>query len=411
VLGGKRIAVTGLGALSALGQSVSENAKALWEPRSGIAMRTLDPGPHGPAPQTLPLALVAPGYEAPLESHLGRRVCGALDPFAALALCATFEALGDAGLIGAPALNSRTAIVLGHGLGGLDSLEKGYERFYGAKSPRLHPTTVPRVMLSAASSAVAMSFGVRGPVFATSSACASSAHAIAQGAALIAMGLCDVAITGGSESIATPGCMRAWEAIRALASETCRPFSAERDGLVVGEGAGILILEELEHAQRRGAVVHGELVGIGLSSDARHLTQPALDGPVAALAQASEPAGLVNAESVLISAHGTGTVLNDRNEAAAIREVFEARAHAHPVIATKSAHGHLMGGTAALQAALGLHCLAEQLAPPILNYLGPDPGCELDLVLGAARRISSTHLLVNAFAFGGLNACLAFARV
>jgi nodulation protein E len=202
--------------------------------------------------------------------------------------------------------------------------------------------------------------------------------------------------------------MRAWEAIHALASETCRPFSAGRDGLVVGEGAGILILEELEHARRRGARLHGELVGVGLSSDAGHLTQPSFEGPVAALAQASESAGIASAESVLISTHGTGTTLNDQNEAAAIRRVFGERGH--PVIATKSAHGHLMGGTAALQAAIGLHCLAEQLAPPVLNYLGPDPSCELDLVLGRARPITSTHLLVNAFAFGGLNACLAFAR-
>ena len=410
MFGGRRIAVTGLGAVCALGHSVAESWKALCEPRSGIAMRTLDPGPRGPAPQTLPLALVAPGYEVPVEAHLRRRVCSALDPFAALALSAAFEALSEAALLDSPALRSRGAVVLGHGFGGGDSLEKTYQRFYGERSARLHPTTVPRAMMSAAASAVAMSFGVRGPVFATSSACTSSAHAIAQGAALIQMGLADVAITGGSEAIATPACMRAWEAIHALAAETCRPFSAQRDGLVMGEGAGALILEELEHARRRGARVHGELVGVGLSSDAHHLTQPSFDGPVAALAQASDSAMLSDADGVLISAHGTGTVLNDRNEAAAIHKVFGARAAAHPVIATKSAHGHLIGGSAALQAVIGLKALGERLAPPILNYLAPDPSCSLDLVLDRARPISSTHLVVNAFAFGGLNACLAFAH-
>lgn len=406
--GRRQVAVTGLGAISALGHSVAENWKTVCEPRSGIAPQTLDAGPHGPAPQTLPLARVAPGYEAPVEAHLGRRACNALDPFAALALSAAFEALGDAKLLDAAELRRRAGIVLGHGFGGGEALEKAFARFYGDKTARVHPTTIPRAMMSAAVSAVAMSFGIRGPVFATSSACASSAHAIAQGAALIALGQAEIVIAGGSEAMATPVSMATWQAIRALASETCRPFSARRDGLVMGEGAGVLVLEELGHARRRGATIHGELVGVGMSSDAHDLTQPALDGAVAALSQASESGGLLDAESVLISAHGTGTVLNDQNEAAAIHKVFGARGATHPVIATKSGHGHLLGGSAAVQAVIGLRALAEQLAPPILNYLGPDPSCSLDLVLGQARPITSTHLLVNAFAFGGLNCCLAF---
>jgi nodulation protein E len=265
-------------------------------------------------------------------------------------------------------------------------------------------------MMSAAASAVSMSFGVCGPAFVTSSACASSAHAIAQGAALVASGQADLAITGGSEAMVTPTSLRAWQAIRALASETCRPFSAQRDGLVMGEGAGILILEELGHARQRGATVYAELIGVGLSSDAHDLTQPSLDGAVAALGKACESERVLDADGVLISAHGTGTILNDENEAAAIHKVFGARAATHPVIATKSAHGHLLGGSAALQAVIGMRALTEQLAPPILNYLAPDPSCDLDLVLGRARPISSDFLVVNAFAFGGLNACLAFAR-
>jgi len=411
VSAGRRIAVTGLGAVSALGHSAAENWKAACEPRCGIARQTLDPGADAPPEaQTLPLARVEPGFEAPVEAHLGRRVCGGLDRFAALALAASFEALREAGLLDQPALRERAAVVLGHGFGGAETLEKGYQRYFGAKQARPHPTTVPRAMLSAPVSAVAMSFGVRGPVFAVSSACASSAHAIAQGAALIQMGATDVAITGGSEAIVTPGSMRAWEALRALASETCRPFSAGRDGMVMGEGAGVLVLEDLAHAQRRGARVLGELVGVGMTSDAHHLTQPSFEGPVGALSQASRAGGLASAERVLIAAHGTGTPLNDENEAAAIREVFGARAPEHPVIATKSGHGHLIGGSAALQAVIGLQSLAEQLAPPILNYLGPDPACALDLVLERARSVVCSHLLVNAFAFGGLNACLAFAR-
>jgi nodulation protein E len=404
----RRIAVTGLGAISALGHSAVESWKAACEPRSGIALHTLDPGPDAPEAQTLPLARVEPGFERAVEAHFGRRVCGQLDRFAALALAAAFEGLRDAALLDDPDLH-RAAVVLGHGFGGAETLEKGYQRYFGARIPRVHPITVPRAMLSAGVSAVAMSFGIRGPVFAVSSACASSAHAVAQGAALIQMGAADVAVTGGSEAIITPATMRAWDAVRALSSETCRPFSTGRDGMVMGEGAAALVLEELEHARRRGARVLGELVGIGMSSDAHHLTQPSLEGPVTAMTQAHRAAGLAHAKGVLIAAHGTGTPLNDENEAAAIHAVFGDRAAQQPVIATKSAHGHLIGGSAALQAVIGLHSLAEQLAPPILNYLGPDPLCVLDLVLERARRISCSHLLVNAFAFGGLNACLAFA--
>jgi nodulation protein E len=404
--GSRRVVVTGFGAVSALGSSAHENWRAARDGRSAIAVATIDPGPNGPPANAYPLAAPAPGYEAIVHDHFGRPVCDVLDPFASLALCASLEGLKQAGLIGADVLDARTAVVFGHGMGGLATLEKSYERFYGRKSPRTHPTTVPRVMVSAAVSAVAMGFSVHGPVFAISSACSSSSHAIAQGASLIAMGLVDVAITGGSEAIATPGSMRAWESIQALSKTTCRPFSAQRDGMVMGEGGAALILEEREHARARGATILGELVGMGMTSDAVHITQPALDGPVSAMRQAI--AGLQDADDILISAHGTGTALNDQNEAAAIRAVFPGRRPA--VIATKSAHGHLIGGSAALQAVIALQGLNEGLAPPVLNYLAPDPDCDVDLVLGEARPIKSSHLLLNAFAFGGLNVALAFAK-
>ena len=312
-------------------------------------------------------------------------------------------------MLGSPSLDARTAVVLGHGMGGLSTLETGYERFYGKRMSRLHPTTVPRVMLSSAVSAVAMTYGVHGVVFATSSACASSAHAIAQGAALLASGLADVAIVGGSEAISTPGCMRAWQAIHALSETTCKPFAKDRDGMVMGEGAGVLVIETLEHARARGAHVHCELVGAGMTSDAFHITQPSLAGPVAAMRQACAGTNLGGDAQVLIAAHGTGTPLNDANEAAAIGEVFADRASGCPVIATKSGHGHLIGGSAALQAAVAIRALNEGIAPPIANTIEPDPACPIDLVLGAARAITASHVLVNAFAFGGLNASLLFA--
>jgi nodulation protein E len=404
--------VTGLGAVSALGTDVRQTWEAVVAGRSGIAPHLFDAGAHGPEPVTLPGAFPPEGFQAAFETRFGRKVASGVDRFALLALCAAYEALDQAGLIDHPALDQRTAVVLGHGQGGFETLEKSYERFFGLKTQRMHPATVPKVMVSGAVSAVAMQFGVHGPVFATSSACASSAHAIVQGAGLIAMGLADVAVVGGSEAIATPSAMSAWQAVQALAQTTCRPFSKGRDGMVMAEGGAVLVLETLEHAQARGAVILGEYLGGGMSSDAFHITQPSLEGTTAAMRRACEAAGVAGGvggdEELLIAAHGTGTVLNDENEAATIQAVFGQATPRHPVIATKSAHGHLIGGSAALQTVIALQSLAAGLAPPILNYLGPDPACDLNLVLGQARPIAARKAVVNAFAFGGLNVSMVF---
>ena len=404
-----QIVVTGLGAVSALGLSADENWEAAKAGRGGIEPHTFDPGQHGPAAATTPAALVKGDATAALESALGRRIGGSLDPFASLALKAAHEALSEAGLVGAP-LGPRAAVVMGNGIGGLFTLEKAYERFFGLKATKVHPLTIPRVMVSAPVSAIAMEFGATGAVFATSSACASSGHAIAQGAALIAGGLADIAVVGGSEAMATPAGMRSWDGLQAMSETTCRPFSSGRDGMIIGEGAAALVLERESHAKARGAAALATWAGAGLSSDAFHWTQPSLEGTTAAMTQALAPAGLADAAEVLISTHGTGTPLNDKNEAAAIRQVFGARAMDHPVIATKSAHGHVIGASAALQTVIALRALAARQAPPILNFLGPDPECELDLVLGHARPIKADALIVNAFAFGGLNVTLAFVR-
>jgi len=405
----RRIAITGLGAVSALGIGARVNWEAARDGRSGIVAHRFEGGPHAPEPVTLPAALTPEGHAQALEDRFSRKVSGGLDRFAVLGLCAAHEALEQAGLVDHPALSHRTGIVLGHGQGGQETLERSYERFFGLKSQRMHPGTVPKIMVSGGVSAVAMQFGVHGPTFATSSACASSAHAIVQGAGLIQTGLADIAIVGGSEAIATPGSMAGWQAIQALATETCRPFSRDRDGMVMGDGGAVLILEDMDHARARGAEILGEYLGAGMTSDAFHITQPSLDGASGAIRQAATAAGLLEADEVLISAHGTGTPLNDRNEAAAIQAVFGERTPRHPVIATKSAHGHLIGGSAALQAVIALQALKTGLAPPVLNYNEPDPECVVALVLGEARSIQARHALVNAFAFGGLNVSLAFA--
>ncbi|HEV2531949.1 beta-ketoacyl-[acyl-carrier-protein] synthase family protein [Phenylobacterium sp.] len=404
----RRIAITGLGAVSAIGLGAKANWDAAREGRSGIAPHRFEGGQHAPEPVTLPAALTADGFAAGLEARFGRKVSGTLDRFALLGLAAAYEAIEQAGLVDHAALDQRTAIVLGHGQGGQETLEKSYERFFGLKSQRMHPATVPKIMVSGGVSAVAMQFGVHGPTFATSSACASSAHAIVQGAGLIQTGLADVAIVGGSEAIATPGCMAGWMAIQALADATCRPFSKDRDGMVMADGGAALILEDYEHARARGAEILAEYLGAGMTSDAFHITQPSLEGTSGAMRQAIANGGLAEADEVLISAHGTGTPLNDKNEAASIRAVFGERARRHPVIATKSAHGHLIGGSAALQAVIALQALKAGLAPPVLNFNEPDPECDVDVVVGQARPIKARHALVNAFAFGGLNVSMAF---
>jgi len=403
-----RAVVTGLGAVSPLGHDIDANWTAAREGRGSIAIRTLDSGRHGPPAPPMPMALVEPGIQQKVEALLDHRL-GTLDPTSVYALAAVCEALQKAGLWKHEVLEHRTAIVFGHGYIGGHTLEGAYERYFGLKS-RVHPLTVPRIMVSAPVSAISMELGIKGPGFAVSSACSSSGHAVAQAAMMIGAGLADLAIVGGSEAMVAPGILWAWESLQALSKNNLRPFSKGRDGTVMGEGAAAMILESPAHAEARGATVLGELCGIGMSSDAFHWTQPSLEGAKTAISQACANAGVLESEGLLISAHGTGTVLNDKNEAQAINEIFGSRAPSHHVIATKSAHGHLIGASTALQTVIGLVALREKLAPPVLNYLEPDPDCDINLVLGEARPIASTHLLVNSFAFGGLNTALVFRR-
>ena len=406
--GERRVVVTGLGAASCLGHSAAETWAAVLAGQSGIRLHTFDSGEYGPPPFTAPAALVPDGYEQACEAAMGRRIVGALDPFALYALGSAFEALRQADLLEHGALKKRTAIVLGHGQGAFSTMEGCFERFFGRRTPRVHPYSIPRGMMSAGVSAISMQFGIQGPGFATSSACASSAHAMLQGAELVRSGVADIAVVGGSDAMCTPGGMAVWLSIGAVSPTTCRPFSEGRDGMVLGDGGAILVLEALEHAEARGAQILGEFLAGATSSDAFHITQPSLEGPTAAMRETAEAARLLEEDEVLISAHGTGTPLNDQNEAAAIGQVFGDAVRRHPVIATKSAHAHVLGGSPALQAVIGLMALRDRLAPPILNFLGPAPDCDLNLVLGEPRKLQARRMLLNAFAFGGSNVALAF---
>ena len=401
----RRVAVTGLGCVSALGQGVESSWARLMAGEGGI--RPVSRRVAGDANLAFdgPAAPVEALDPAPLSARFGPRPVANLDPLAAFALVATHEALEQAGVIDHPVLAERTAVVYGSGSGGNATLEEAYHRLFGRRTGSVHPQTVPRQMLSAPVSHISMSYGIRGPAFAVASACASASHAVGEAMHMIRAGRCEVAIAGGTEAALTYGSWQAWEALKAMAPDACRPFSRDRKGMVLGEGAATLVLESAAHARARGARVLGWIDGEGASSDAHHLTAPSGEGAVSALRRALADAGVSAEEAVLVSAHGTGTPLNDKAEARALRTVLGAALDGSLVIATKSAHGHLIGAGGALELLIGLLALERGMAPPVLGWLGPDPECDVPLPL-APTPIAYRTLVTSSFAFGGLNSVL-----
>ena len=390
------VVITGMGCVSGLGLGMAET----W--RRVVAGEGAIPAPLGNEPSIA--AIEAGTIDAALAGHALRQM-GKLDPLSAYALVAGIEAVSQAGLIGHRVLDEQTAVLLGCGSGGNATIDTGYERLYASGAARVHPQTVSASMISAPASHLSMLLGTHGPAFVLASACASSAHAIGEAMHMIRAGRVKVAVAGGAEACLNRGSMVAWNSLGVLAPDTCRPFSAERKGMVLGEGAAVLVLEDAEHAAARGATVLGELVGYGASADAAHITAPDRAGIELAIRAAHRDASVATDEPALIAAHGTGTALNDAAEAAALHSVYGVALPRHRVIATKSAHGHLIGAAGAIGFAIGMTALAERRAPPVLNRLGPDPACELPLVL-APEPIAARVLVANSFAFGGLNAVL-----
>jgi nodulation protein E len=406
-----RAVVVGLGCVSALAQGVGANWSRLKDGVSGI--RLLDrrhPDADWLAMQG-PAASIDSLDASAAEAFAGRKITAQLDPVAAYAVVATYEALSDAGLITEPAIRADASIIYGSASGGNLTQEDGFVRILIKGQPNVHPLSVPKMMSSAPVSHLSMIFGVTGVAFAISSACASSAHAIAEGAQMIRAGRTKVAIVGGAEASLTFGAWSAWRSLRVLAPDACRPFSIDRKGMVLGEGAVTLVLEELDHARARGATIYAEVVGVGDSSDAAELTAPSAEGASAALGRAYADAGLPPDTPVIVSAHGTGTPLNDKTETEVLRGALGGDLSRHRVIATKSAHGHLLGAAGAMGFLFGVLALREGVAPPILEYLGPDPDCDLPLALGGAQVFEAEALVSNAFAFGGLNSVLIARRV
>ena len=398
----RRVAITGIGVVSAVGLNRQQFWQSLAEGKCGI-------GPiESISTEGLRFQHAAEvrGFD-PLVA-LDPKEVDQLDRNAHFAIAAAREAVDDARLELTRELGERCAIATGCAVGGKASEDASYYELYAEKKTRFHPLTIPRVMANGAASAISSKFGITGPVWNVSTACSSANHALGQAFAMVRGGQVEVALAGGCEGLMAYGFLKAWDVMRVVAPDTCRPFSKDRKGMVLGEGAAILILEPLERAQARGARIYCEIAGFGLGSDAFHLTMPSPDGGARAMSMALRDAGLAPEQIGYINAHGTGTPANDSTETKAIRAVFGDHAERLPVSSTKSMHGHALGAAGALEAAATVLALHHGLLPPTANYTTPDPECDLDVVPNVSRAVRVEAALSNSFAFGGLNAVLAF---
>jgi nodulation protein E len=403
----RRVAITGLGIISPLGLNLADSWNSLSEGRCAIQrLQSVD---------TSRVALkIENGAEVrgfdPLKHFEGGKDAH-LDRFAQFAVVAAREAMRDSGLELTPTLREKGVVICGSGVGGQLAIEKGFEDLYVLDRGRVHPLTIPKTMSNAGASHISMETGITGPTYTVSTACSSANHAMGQAFRMIRDGEADVAVTGGSEAPFGIGFLKAWEAMRVIAPDTCRPFSKDRRGMILGEGGAMMILEPFESARARGAKIYAEICGFGMSSDAHHLTQPTVQGPSRAMRDALRLAGMAPEEIGYINAHGTGTPGNDPVESRAIREVFGAHADKLAVSSTKSMHGHALGAAGALEAVATVLALYHGILPPTANYNERDPECDLDYIPNQPRIQQVQAALSNSFAFGGLNAVLAFRAV
>ena len=396
-----RVVITGLGVVSSVGQSTQDYWESLITGRSAFASPTL-----GSAAQaTTKLVGEVKGFDP--AAHFESSQILLLDRVSQFAIVAARQAVSQSGLVLRGELAERTAAIIGTGSGGHTTVDENFHRLYAEGAVRLHPLTIPKAMISAPASQVSLFCGTKGPAFAISSACASATHAIGQAFHMVRSGSVVCAVTGGTEASITFGAMKGWEAMRIMSPDTCRPFSKDRKGMVIGEGAAVVVLEALEHARSRGADILAEIVGFGMSADAKDLTAPDANGMAraitATLADAAVPPDMID----YVNAHGTGTAANDSAETAALHRSFGAHARHLVVSSTKSIVGHALGAAGALEFVAAVMAIRDGIIPPTMNYLGADPDCDLDYVPNEARRMPVRAALSNSFAFGGLNAVLA----
>ncbi|MGD0435797.1 MAG: beta-ketoacyl-[acyl-carrier-protein] synthase family protein [Bryobacteraceae bacterium] len=400
-----RVVVTGLGVISALGHNRSDFWKALSEGRSGIAPLT-----------SVDRALLRFQNGAEVRDYdparyFDEKEIGLLDRFAQYGVVAAREAISDAAVQWTDALRERAAIVTGSCAGGQSTEDDGFVNLYQKNIPRVNPLTIPRGMENAAASRISLETGIVGPTYTVSTACSSSNHAIGQAFWMVRSGAARMAIAGGSEAVFSLGFLKAWEAMRIVSPDTCRPFSRDRRGLILGDAGAMLVLERWDDARARGSKIYGEIVGFGMSSDAFHITQPSPEGAARAMRAALVDGGISPAEIGYINAHGTATQANDATETSAIRAVFGKHVERLAVSSTKSMHGHTLGAAGAIEAVATLLALHHGLMPPTANYNEPDPACDLDVIPNQARSSQAEFALSNSFAFGGLNAVLAFKKL
>ena len=400
----RRVVITGAGCISPLGHSIPDMWKALRDGRSAIGPITCVPT------EKLLIEVAAEIKDFDPLAHFDDKRLAILDRVSQLALVAAREAVAQAGISFDDGVGARTAAIVGTGSGGMGTMDAAFQRLYEEQKRRIFPLTVPRLMVSAAPSHVTMEFGLTGPSYAISSACSSANHAIGEAFVMLRSGRADVAVAGGTEACLTLGTIMGWQALRVMAPDTCRPFSGARKGMVLGEGAGMFVLETLEGAQARGARIIAEVVGFGMTSDAGDIVAPSQEGAAGAIRMAMEDGGLAPGDIDYVNAHGTGTDINDVTETRALRQVLGAHADNVPVSSTKSMHGHALGAAGAIELAATLMAFEEGLVPPTANFTDPDPECDLDYVPNEPRHHQVDCALSNSFAFGGLNAVLAVRR-
>ncbi len=401
----RRVVVTGIGVISSAGRTREEFLASLRTGTSGIA-----------AIENIDMLDVRfrnggeiKGYNA--LDYFVPKDADMMDRFAQLAVVAAREAVNQSGLEWTPNLKETAAIITGSCIGGQATEDQGFWDVYKMGKPRVHPMTIPKTMANAGASGISLEFGITGPAFTIATACASSAHAIGLAFQMVRGGVCDFAITGGSEAPFSYGLLKAWEAMRVVSPSACRPFSKDRTGMILGEAGAMLTIETLEHALARGAQPLAEIVGFGMSSDAHHITQPSSEGPAKAIRLALKDAGLAPEAIHYVNAHGTGTSVNDATETKALHLAFGDHAKKLAISSTKSMHGHTLGAAGAIETIATILGMTNGFVPPTINYNERDPECDLDYTPNVARNLEFEYAISNSFAFGGLNAVLALRRI
>ena len=396
----RRVVITGAGTINPIGKSVPETLEAMREGRCGIGELEIRDADR----LAVKIGGQVKGYDE--HAHFNRQQIALYDRFTQFTLLAAREAIGQSGLEFRGELADRSGVVLGTSGGGLTTQDENYRVVYEEGKNRVHPFIVPKLMNNAAASHVSMEFNLRGPSFTVATACASSNHAMGQAFHTIRTGLADVVVTGGADAMLVFGGVKAWEGLRVMSRDGCRPFCATRNGMVQGEGAGVFVFEEREHAIRRGAEILAEVAGFAMSSDASDIVMPSKQGAARAMSGALRDARVAPEDVGYINAHGTGTAANDKTECAAVASVFGPHADRLMISSTKSMHGHLIGGTGAVELLACIMALRDGVIAPTIGYREPDPECALDVVPNEAREARVDVVLSNAFAFGGLNAVL-----